>query len=283
MDSLFDFMEKVNHRPKPFEVYTADALWTDEHTAKQMLSFHLDEDVDLSSRNARFIDRSVEWIYSKFGVGPGTTIADFGCGPGLYASRLARNGAQVTGIDFSASSIEYAQTAAAKEGLSIDYICENYLTYESERQFDLILMIFCDLCALSPAQRAVLLAKYRSLLAPGGSVLLDVHSLSCYAGFSETMMFEKNLLNGFWSANDYYGFLTRFKYDSDMITLDKYTIVEPSRIRTVYNWLQFFSPDSLRKEMDQAGLTVREMFGDVAGADYNEKNNDFAVVATARS
>ena len=102
---MFEALEKINARPKLFEFYTASDLWTDEHTSKQMLAFHLDENVDISSRNTEFIDRSVEWICSRFNVAAGTTIADFGCGPGLYATRLARRGAAVTGIDFSKRSI----------------------------------------------------------------------------------------------------------------------------------------------------------------------------------
>ena len=78
---MFEELEKINTRPEPFEFYTADELWTDEHTSKQMLSFHLSEDNDISSRNGAFIERSVEWIVSHFNVGAGTKVADFGCGP----------------------------------------------------------------------------------------------------------------------------------------------------------------------------------------------------------
>ncbi|MBN1222297.1 MAG: class I SAM-dependent methyltransferase, partial [Candidatus Aminicenantes bacterium] len=98
---MFEELEKINTRPKPFEFYTAEDLWTEEHTSKQMLSFHLDEEIDVSSRNAAFIARSVEWIISYFNVGAGTKVADFGCGPGLYATKLAKTKADVTGIDFS--------------------------------------------------------------------------------------------------------------------------------------------------------------------------------------
>lgn len=69
---MFDQLETIYHRPQPFEFYTANELWTDEHTSAQMLAYHLNEDVDLSSRNGAFIDRSVEWIVSDFGVGEGT-------------------------------------------------------------------------------------------------------------------------------------------------------------------------------------------------------------------
>ena len=85
---------RLGERPAPFSRYTAEALWTDDHTSARMLAFHLDATGDIASRNAAFIDRSVAWIVSRFAVGPHTAIADFGCGPGLYAQRLARHGAR---------------------------------------------------------------------------------------------------------------------------------------------------------------------------------------------
>ena len=102
---MFEELERINERPEPFQFYTASDLWTDEHRSKQMLSFHLNEAVDVSSRNAEFINRSVKWIVSEFNIGRDSNIADFGCGPGLYATRLAKSGANVTGIDFSKRSI----------------------------------------------------------------------------------------------------------------------------------------------------------------------------------
>lgn len=96
---MFEELEKINTRPKPFEFYTASEFCTDEHTSNKMLSFHLNEEIDGSSHNAAFIafiDRSVEWIASHFNVGTGMKIADFGCGPGLYTTRLAKKQAEVT-------------------------------------------------------------------------------------------------------------------------------------------------------------------------------------------
>ena len=103
---MFKALEKINTCPKTFEFYAAGDLWKDEHTSHQMLAFHLNAELDVSSRNAAFIDRSVEWIVSRFNVGSGTKIADFGCGPGLYAMKLAQRPAAVTGIDFSNRSIQ---------------------------------------------------------------------------------------------------------------------------------------------------------------------------------
>jgi 2-polyprenyl-3-methyl-5-hydroxy-6-metoxy-1,4-benzoquinol methylase len=244
-----------------------------------MLSCHLNEGIDLSSRNAQFINRSVAWIASRFDIGRNSKIADFGCGPGLYASRLAKRQANVTGIDFSRRSIEYAMEVAAGEQLNINYVMQNYLDFETEDRFDLVLMIMCDFCALSPAQRSGVLSKFHKILKPGGSVLLDVYSLVAFDQREEAATYEESLLNGFWSPNKYYGYLNIFKYDEENVVLDKYTIVEPDRTRTVYNWLQYFTPEELEKEFSDAGFSIEGLYSDVAGNQYDRNSSEFAVIA----
>jgi SAM-dependent methyltransferase len=272
-------LKEINSRPAPFQFYTADELWADEHTSKQMLEYHLNESIDVSSRNRNFIERSVEWIVSHFGVGKSTEIADFGCGPGLYTTRLAERGAIVTGIDFSENSIEYAKQVAAQKGLKIDYIQKNYLDFDSKDSFDLITMIMCDFCALSPEQRKKMLSKFHSLLKPDGTVLLDVYSLNSFNEKEESATYELNQLNGFWSPEDYYCFVNTFKYDKEKVILDKYTIIEESRNRVVYNWLQYFNEDSLRKEFEENGFKVKEVYSDVAGKTFDPESSEIAIVA----
>jgi len=243
-----------------------------------MLAYHLNESVDLSSRNIAFIEQSVEWIVSHFGVDKNTEIADFGCGPGLYTTRLAEKGAIVAGIDFSENSLKYAKQVAAEKGLNIDYVRTNYLDFETPRRFDLITMIMCDYCALSPKQRKQMLSKFDSLLKPSGSVLLDVYSLNSFNEKEESASYEHNQLSGFWSPDDYYCFVNTFKYEKEKVTLDKYTIIEETRERVVYNWLQYFSPESLRKEFEESGLRIGEYYSDVAGRIFRPESVEFACV-----
>ena len=99
--SLFLALESVNEKPGPFSVYTASELWTDEHTSEQMLAFHLNGEIDVSSRRTGFIDNSARWLQEHFELSNSSRLIDFGCGPGLYTSRIARLGAEVFGIDFS--------------------------------------------------------------------------------------------------------------------------------------------------------------------------------------
>ena len=278
---MFQQLNEINFRPEPFQFYTAAELWTNEHTAQQMLAYHLNEDVDAASRNSKFIERSVEWIAQHFQVGPNTAVADFGCGPGLYANRLAERGAAVTGIDFSQNSLAYAQKVAADRGLAVNYVQANYMDFETTERFDLIIMIMCDFSVLSPEQRTKLLSKFRTLLKPGGSVLLDVHSLNYFDQREESATYELNQLHGFWSPDDYYGFVNTFKYESEKVILDKYTIIEPARQRVVYNWFQCYSQDSLTQLFEENGLGVEAFYADVAGQAFSSKSTEMAVVAKA--
>jgi 2-polyprenyl-3-methyl-5-hydroxy-6-metoxy-1,4-benzoquinol methylase len=276
---MFKELKEINSRPSPFQFYTADELWTNEHTSKQMLQYHLNESIDVASRNRDFIERSVEWIVSFFKVDEKTEIADFGCGPGLYTNNLAERGAIMTGIDFSEISLNYVKQVAAEKGLNVNYVLKNYLDYETTNRFDLITMIMCDFCVLSPDQRKKILSKFHSLLKPGGSVLLDVYSINSFNQKEEAATYEWNLLNGFWSQEDYYCFVNTYKYEMEKVTLDKYTIIEPSRKRVVYNWFQYYSKESLTKEFEANGFTIEHFFSDVAGKSLTYESDEIAVVA----
>lgn len=279
--AIFEVLETTNQRPQPYEFYTTPLMWNDPYVSARMLEFHLDENVDAASRKPDFIARSVDWIVERFGVGAGTKLIDFGCGPGLYTTRLAERGALVMGVDLSERSLAHARETAAQKGLTIDYVLQNYLDFTTEKRFDLITMIYCDFCVLSPEQRTALLNKFRTLLAPGGAILLDVFTVDWFAGITEQRSYEYAARDGFWSADPYYVFLNRFKYEPEKLFLDKHTIVEKARTRTIYNWLQCFDQATLAAEFQANGLEVVEQYANVAGDTHESGVPEMAVVAQA--
>ncbi|MBI9044721.1 MAG: class I SAM-dependent methyltransferase [Anaerolineaceae bacterium] len=275
---MFNQLWEINTRPEPFSTYTADTLWTDPHTSKQMLSYHLNEILDMASRNKKFIQQSIEWIDTTFFLGDSKRVCDFGCGPGLYTIGFAKKGASVTGVDFSKGSLDYARTEAKKAGLDILYVHQNYLEFESDAKYDLITMIMCDFCALSPEQRKMMLNQFQRLLNDGGKVLLDVYSLKGFESREESSSYAPQQLNGFWSKNDYYGFMNTFKYADVKVVLDKYSIIEVHQTRVIYNWLQYFSEETLKSEIQESGFEILGIYDDVAGSEYTAQKTEFAVV-----
>ena len=106
-----------------------------------------------------------------------------------------------------------------------------------------------------------------------------MYSLNSFEQKDESVSYEKNQLYGFWSPDDYYGFVNTFKYEKEKVILDKYTLIEESRKRVVYNWLQYFSKESLIKEFEANGFKVEEVYSDIAGKTFDSESLEIAVVA----
>lgn len=276
---MFEKLQEINRRPKPFEFYTTEELWNDPYISGKMLEMHLAENVDAASRSKEFLEKSVEWLAAHFGIGKDAEICDFGCGPGLYTTPLAEKGAVVTGIDFSKRSIGHAQKVAEQKKLNIDYVYRNYLEYSTEKRFDLIIMIFCDFCVLNPQQRKKLLSTFRELLKKDGSLFFDVFSHGFFNGAEEGVSFEYSETDGFWSPGPYYAFKNTIKYEEEKLYLDKYTIIEKQRTRESYNWLQCYSLETLEKELSENGFRIHNRYSNAAGEPYSPDSTEIAIAA----
>lgn len=271
-------LKNLSSRPPVFSVYSAKTLWTDPHLSKMMLATHLDQNTALASRPTEAIDRVVAWIDQSFGL-DGASVCDLGCGPGLYANRFAARGATVDGLDFSQGSLAYARDHAPAGAGSATYRLANYLEDPLPEQMDLVTLIYCDLCPLSPDQCRSLLTKVRRALAPGGTFILDVFSTSAFEHVVEGAFFEHRMMNGFWSADDYFAFKHTFRYHEDRVSLDRFTIIEQERTWDVYNWLRYFSRDEIAQELKTVGFSDVH-FADGFGSNPKDETT-FGVVARA--
>jgi SAM-dependent methyltransferase len=240
-----------------------------------MLDCHLDPDTALASRPPGAIDRSVGWLNGQLGL-EGKRLCDLGCGPGLYAERFAAAGAEVTAVDFSAHSLDHAR-ANSRDGVC--YVEADYLVDELPVGFDVVTLIYYDLCALSPAQRRALLGRIRHMLHPGGRLVLDVLGSGALAGKADAVELEFRLMDGFWAAGDYVGIHRSLVYREQQVTLDHYLIVEPQETWQIFNWLQFYAPDGIEKELNTSGFDVEILVGDLAGGALLPDGEAIGVIA----
>ncbi|MEM9565051.1 MAG: class I SAM-dependent methyltransferase [Actinomycetota bacterium] len=278
---LFEHLERLSARPAPFSVSTAEDLWTDPHISERMLELHLDGDVAMASPTAEFIDRALRWITDVTSLGQASRLLDLGCGPGLYANRLARTGADVVGVDFSQRSIRHAEGTADPRARPA-YLLGNYLEVDVPGHFDVVLLAMYDYCAIGPRQRRQLLTRIRSWLRPGGSFVFDVYGVRALAERVEGVTYAPDLMEGFWSPERYHGFLRTFVYDEQRVALDRYVIVEATQRRTIDNWLQYFDEPAITEELDSAGFDVVQVVGDLTGAAIEPEPWELCVVATPR-
>jgi SAM-dependent methyltransferase len=273
--AMYELLYDFSKRPEPFSRYSVKELWTRPYLARQMLNYHLSQDTDLASRRFESIDRAVDWIDAQLNLSE-KSVCDLGCGPGLYSQRFASRGATVTGVDFSTHSLDYARTQGPQ---AIRYVEADYLTDDLPTGFDVVTLIYTDLCALSPENRKMLLGRMRRMLNPGGQIVLDVAGIGSFTNKKEMTIIEHNLMGGFWSAEDYVGLQRLFVYPEDCLSLDRYLIVQPDEAWQIYNWTQYFSPASIEKELHNAGFEIDPMAGDLCGTPLKSGSDLIGIVA----
>jgi len=275
---MYELLQDIAQRPEPFSRYTTMELWTRPHLAQQMLSFHLNQETDLASRRFEIIDQVVNWIDSQLHLS-GKSMCDLGCGPGLYAQRFSDKGADVTGVDFSALSLEYADLKAKENEQSIRYIHADYLVDDLPTGFDIVTLIYTDLCVLSPEQRTILLGRMREMLNADGKIVIDVAGMGLLTGKEECTLIDDQLMNGFWAKGDYVGIQRTFVYPDERLSLDRYLIVEPNETWQIFNWYQHYTPESLQAELRRAGFADVEMVGDLTGKPLEIDGDFIGVIA----
>lgn len=275
---MYSVLDDLNRKPEPFSRYTTDVLWTDPWIAQQMLKFHLDDSTDLASRTSQTIDSFVDWLDRRVGLS-GKTVCDLGCGPGLYATRMTSRGAQVTGVDFSAVSLDYARSEAAAQDLAITYRKADYLTDPLPEAQDIVILIWCDFCTLSPENRQALLKRVQGMLTPGGVFVFDVSTAPQFEKREEGMTYGRRPMGDFWSPQDHFAFQTTFLYAPERIALDRHLIVAPDRQFEIYNWMQYFDPETISNEVRAAGLVVEDLLDVATGTPWTPDAEALAVLS----
>lgn len=175
MKSILDI---VHRSPAPAPWAEGDNIpWDNPAFSERMLAEHLSQDHDLASRRSETIDRQVEWIFSNvLGSRPGRVL-DLGCGPGLYANRLARLGCECVGIDFSPASIRHARNAAAEDGLSsVDYRHADLRDGDFGDGFDLAMLVYGQFNVFPRDRGLEVLTNTHAALNRGGAMLLEIQS-----------------------------------------------------------------------------------------------------------
>jgi len=136
---IIPFMQK----PELYKESTAK-FWNDEHISKGMLEAHLNPEWDAATRNLKFVDKSVDWIASMWSPERYPKLIDLGCGPGIYAERFCNKSYDVTGMDLSERSINYARANAEMKKTNIKYLLQNYLELSFEDEFNIATLIYYD-------------------------------------------------------------------------------------------------------------------------------------------
>jgi len=122
---------------------------------------------------------------------PGKTVLEIGAGMGALSRYLGESGAEVLALEGSPRRAAIARSRT-RELANVTVICEDFSAFQLSEQFDIITLIgvleYAPLFSTGDEPARRMLEKVRSLLKPGGQLLLAIENqlgLKYFAGAAE--------------------------------------------------------------------------------------------------
>jgi len=254
----------------------SDIFWQDEYISEKILQTHLDFTSERASKKIETIEREVEFITEKANMESGHKIIDLGCGPGLYCERFYKTSHNVTGVDFSARSIDYAVNSASGKNMKILYLNENYLELDYENEFDLIYLIFFDFGTFSMDNTHKLLEIISRMLKKGGQFVFDVRTLSDLEIPHDNNWYVEE--NGFWGPGTNLILEQYHKYEKNETLLYQITSISESEEVKVYRiYENFYSVDKIKDLLKEHVLIITDVYEDLTGKKLDENSKRLGI------
>lgn len=256
--------------------------WDEPGFSERMLSEHLTQAHDLASRRLPTIDQHVEWLHQAILGGKPARILDLGCGPGLYANRLARRGHTCVGIDFSPASIAYAADHARADNLPCDYRQQDIRTADFGYGYDLVMLIFGEFNVFRPADAELILTKARQALADNGRLVLEVHTFAVVRAVGEQPAGWYAAEHGLFSDRPHLCLTENFWDAQQAIATQRYFIIDglTGEVTRHAASMQAYTDEEYQALLEKCGFTAVTFEPSLKGSP-DETQRDFFVI-TAR-
>ncbi len=268
---------KNSAKPEPFKPGEL-SFWDDNHISKSMLESHLNPDINAASRKHETINREIENFIASGTLKRGNKVLDLGCGPGLYANRLAEKGIKVTGVDISKRSLDYAVNEAKEKKLDVDYLLSDFLDINYSGGFDAALQVSGELNTLSDEKRDRFLSKIYRALNKEGLFIFDVTT--------RAQRMKSGLKNhwyvsygGFWRAERHLVLEQGIDYPDYDVWLDQYIVIDDTGVSVYRNWFHDYALSSISETLEDNGFHIINKWNDLTGSRYEDGGDWIAVVA----
>ncbi|WP_217604633.1 class I SAM-dependent methyltransferase [Chitinophaga sp. GbtcB8] len=193
----------------------------------------------------------IEWLQPQ----AGEHILDLGCGTGELTAKLAETGAQVTGLDASASMIESAQ----RNFPQLDFVVANAASFSLPKQYD---AIFSNAALHWMLDKEAVAARMYQHLKPGGRLILEMGAqgnvASLLQALEQAMQQHGYSYTPFWyfpSVGEYTSLLEKYGFSvQQALYFDRATeLADPEN--GIIDWFNMFG-DHFFENMPAATRTA---------------------------
>jgi SAM-dependent methyltransferase len=249
-----------------------------------MLKEHLSQSHNAASRRTETIKRQVAWIHGELLCEHPAEILDLGCGPRLYASRLARLGHQCVGIDYSPASIGYATECARGEQLPCTYMHQDLRLAEYGEGYGLVMLIYGEFNVFRPSDARSILLKANRALGDGGLLLLEPYTFAAVQKIGEQGLVWSSAERGLFSDEPYVSLVENIWNAATHTTTTRYFIVEAAsgQVTRYAQTFQAYSNAEYESLLVECGFGDVLFFPSLTGVEDASASDFMAIVARKR-
>jgi len=260
-----NLQEIFNRDPEPEPWAEGEKIpWNDPNFSRHMLREHLSQKHDAASRRTATIKKHVDWIHNVILDGQPAHILDLGCGPGLYAARLAALGHVCRGIDFGPASIEYAVKHAPD---NCSYTLGDIRATDFGLDYDLVMLIFGEFNVFKPEDAKLILSKAYAALKSGGKLLLEPQTFDAVYGLSNQPSSWYSAENELFADEPHLCLMESFWDDDLSVTTERFFIVDVASGEVTRHAAstQAYEDDELVEMLAQAGFQNPTFYPSLTG------------------
>jgi SAM-dependent methyltransferase len=202
-------------------------------------------------------------------------ILDLCCGTGRHSLELARRGYDVVGVDITKEYLEIARKQAHSEGLNINFVRNDMRRFCQIEAFDAVINMYTAFGYFEDIadDKRVLDNVYCSLR-KGGKMLIDIIGKEIVA---------KNFIEREWHKSNDNIFLRESKISRNWSWCEnKWMMLENGKLREFEFGHRLYSAAELIAFLKDCGFGPVNIYGDLAGADYDHNANRLIAIAEKR-
>jgi SAM-dependent methyltransferase len=225
-----------------------------------------------SSERLAGTPQEVDQLIELLQLQPGAKVLDLCCGVGRHSLELARRGFEVTGLDRTAEFLDQARRGADAEGLHVDFVQADMRRFCALEEFDAVVNLFTSFGYFEDPydDKRVVLNAYASLKR-GGKLLIE--------------LIGKEILARKFQARDWLEHDGRIVLQERQVSdgwswmKNRWILFENGQQKEFTFGHRVYSATELTDLLKRCGFAKVKVFGNLAGAPYNDQAQRLVTVA----
>ncbi len=206
----------------------------------------------------------------------GGDVLDLCCGPGRFSIAMARRGFTVTGVDRTEYLLEIAGRRASLEDLSVEWVLEDMRSFIRSDCFDLAICMFTSFGYFEKHEENMkVLNNIRNSLKQGGKLLIELMGKEVLASIFSPISTDE--------LEDGMLLVQKHRIEDGWRKIhNEWLIIKDERVKNKWEFSHWvYSAAEMENMLKEAGFSVQQVYGSIAGIPYDSEAIRLVVVAAA--